>query len=277
MVRTTGIFMSQLNVGTLNVGTTTFTGDSSTLNSAPAGTITAMLTGTPSTNHSIMWNGSAWVPQAMEGRLLGINVYTSQDGTWNSKTTSGGSGTWTKPSGCSNVLVYVTGGGGGSRVNDNNYRGAGGGSGATAIKWIVVSGVSTVSYTYGGGGGYARNNGRGGSGGTSSFGSYCTATGGDGGYTDNPYEGGHGGNASGGDINIPGGGGGMSHGSSNENVGGPSFWHRAGSHHHNTSTNAETTHGQWGSGGSHGYYSQNSYAYGNSYGGAGCVIVYNYS
>ena len=277
MVRTTGIFMSQLNVGTLNVGTTTFTGDSSTLNSAPAGTITAMLTGTPSTNHSIMWNGSAWVPQAMEGRLLGINVYTSQDGTWNSKTTSGGSGTWTKPSGCSNVLVYVTGGGGGSRVNDNNYRGAGGGGGATAIKWIDVSGVSTVSYTYGGGGGYARNNGRGGSGGTSSFGSYCTATGGDGGYTDNPYEGGHGGNASGGDINIPGGGGGMSHGSSNENVGGPSFWHRAGSHHHNTSTNAETTHGQWGSGGGHGYYSQNSYAYGNSYGGAGCVIVYNYS
>ena len=269
--------MSQLNVGTLNVGTTTFTGDSSTLNSAPAGTITAMLTGTPSTNHSIMWNGSAWVPQAMEGRLLGINVYTSQDGTWNSKTTSGGSGTWTKPSGCSNVLVYVTGGGGGSRVNDNNYRGAGGGGGATAIKWIDVSGVSTVSYTYGGGGGYARNNGRGGSGGTSSFGSYCTATVGDGGYTDNPYEGGHGGNASGGDINIPGGGGGMSHGSSNENVGGPSFWHRAGSHHHNTSTNAETTHGQWGSGGSHGYYSQNSYAYGNSYGGAGCVIVYNYS
>ena len=277
MVRTTGIFMSQLNVGTLNVGTTTFTGDSSTLNSAPAGTITAMLTGTPSTNHSIMWNGSAWVPQAMEGRLLGINVYTSQDGTWNSKTTSGGSGTWTKPSGCSNVLVYVTGGGGGSRVNDNNYRGAGGGGGATAIKWIDVSGVSTVSYTYGGGGGYSLNNGRGGSGGTSSFGSYCTATGGDGGYTDNPYEGGHGGNASGGDINIPGGGGGMSHGSSNENVGGPSFWHRAGSHHHNTSTNAETTHGQWGSGGSHGYYSQNSYAYGNSYGGAGCVIVYNYS
>ena len=36
-------FMSQLNVGTLNVGTTQFTGDSSTLNSAPAGTITAML------------------------------------------------------------------------------------------------------------------------------------------------------------------------------------------------------------------------------------------
>ena len=105
--------MSQLNVGTLNVGTTQFTGDSTTLNSAPASSITGMLTGTPSTNHSIMWNGSAWVPPLMEGRLLGMNVYTSQNGTWNSKSTSGGSGTWTKPSGRSNVWVYVTGGGGG--------------------------------------------------------------------------------------------------------------------------------------------------------------------
>ena len=75
MVRTTGIFMSQLNVGTLNVGTTTFTGDSSTLNSAPAGTITAMVSGTPSANHSIMYNGSQWVPTLMEGRLLALNVY----------------------------------------------------------------------------------------------------------------------------------------------------------------------------------------------------------
>lgn len=269
--------MSQLNVGTLNVGTTQFTGDSSTLNTAPATNLSGFLSGTPQTNQVVMWNGSQWVPQAMEGRLLGINVYTSQNGTWNSLSTSGGSGTWTKPTGCNHVLVYVTGGGGGSRVNDNNYRGAGGGGGATAIKYIDVSGVSSVSYTYGGGGNYSRNGGRGGSGGTSSFGSYCTATGGDGGYTDNPYEGGHGGNASGGDINLPGGGGSMSHGSSNENVGGMSFWHKAGSNHHNGSTNAENTHGQWGSGGSHGYYSQNGHAHNNSRGGAGCVIVYNYS
>ena len=277
MVRTTGIFMSQLNVGTLNVGTTTFTGDSSTLNSAPAGTINAMLSGSPSTNHSIMWNGSAWVPQLMEGRLLGVNVYTSQDGTWNSKSTSGASGTWNKPSGCSNVLVYVTGGGGGARINDNSYRGAGGGGGGTAIKWIDVSGVSSVSYTYGGGGDYSRNGGRGSSGGTSSFGSYCTANGGQGGYTDNPYQGGPGGNASGGDINLPGGGGEMAHGADREGGGGSSFWHKAGSSHHYANNQEEITHGQWGSGGGYGYYSQNSYAYNNSRGGAGCVIVYNYS
>ena len=95
-----------------------FTGDSSTLNSAPAGTITAMLTGSPSANHSIMYNGSQWVPTLMEGRLLALNVYTSQNGTHDSYTSSG-SGTWTKPSGCSNVLVYVTGGGGKCK---NQYR-----------------------------------------------------------------------------------------------------------------------------------------------------------
>ena len=63
-------------------------------------------------------------------------------------------------------------------------------------------GVNSVNYTYGGGGGYARNGGRGGTGGTSSFGNYCTASGGQGGQTDNPYQGGPGGSASGGDINL---------------------------------------------------------------------------
>ena len=144
-----------------------------------------------------LWNGSSYTAMASTGSMLGMNVYTSQNGTWNSKSTSGGSGTWTKPSGCSHVLVYVTGGGGGARVNDNSYRGAGGGGGATAIKWIDVSSVNSVNYTYGGGGGYARNGGRGGSGGTSSFGSYCTAGGGQGGQSDNPHQGGPGGNASG--------------------------------------------------------------------------------
>ena len=128
-----------------------------------------------------LWNGSSYESFTIEGALISINVYTSQNGTWNSKSTSGSSGTWSKPSGCSNVLVYVTGGGGGVRCNDNSYRGAGGGGGATAIKYIDVSNVGSVGYTYGGGGGYARNGGRGGTGGTSSFGSYCTAGGGQGG------------------------------------------------------------------------------------------------
>ena len=96
--------MSQLNVGTLNVGTTQFTGDSSTLNTAPPTSLSGFVTGTPSSNQVLMWNGIAWVPAAMGGRLLSMNVYTSQNGTWNSYTTTGGSGTWNKPTGCNNVL-----------------------------------------------------------------------------------------------------------------------------------------------------------------------------
>ena len=94
-----------------------------------------------------LWNGSSYESFTIEGALISINVYTSQNGTWNSKSTSGSSGTWSKPSGCSNVLVYVTGGGGGVRCNDNSYRGAGGGGGATAIKYIDVSNVGSVGYT----------------------------------------------------------------------------------------------------------------------------------
>ena len=136
--------MSQLNVGTLNVGTTQFTGDSSTLNTAPATSLIRFCYwDTPDKSGSYV-ERFAVGSSAMEGRLLSINVYTSQNGTWNSLSTSSGSGTWNKPTGCNHVLVYVTGGGGGSRVNDNNYRGAGGGGGATSIKFIDVSGVSSA-------------------------------------------------------------------------------------------------------------------------------------
>ena len=44
-----------------------------------------------------LWNGSSYENFTIEGALISINVYTSQNGTWNSKSTSGGSGTWTKP------------------------------------------------------------------------------------------------------------------------------------------------------------------------------------
>ena len=224
-----------------------------------------------------VWTGSAYETFTVTGALISVNVYTSQNGTWDSKSTTGGSATWVKPSGCSHVMVYVTGGGGGARLNDNAYRGGGGGGGATAIKYIDVSNVNTVSVTYGAGGSYVRNGGRASTGGTSSFGSYCSATGGQGGQTDPPHQGGPGGNASGGDINIPGGGGEMSHGADREGGGGMSFWHKAGSSHHYYGQQEEITHGQWGSGGGYGYYSQHGYGHGNGSGGAGVVIVYNYT
>jgi hypothetical protein len=211
---------------------------------------------------------------ALAGRLLSVNVYTTQNGQWNSVSSSGTSATWNRPAGCTNVLVYVTGGGGGCRHNNNDYRGAGGGGGATAIRWLDVTNTSSVSVNVGGGGGH-NYGGRGNTGGTSTFGPFVTATGGQGGITDNPYEGGPGGDASGGDINLPGGGGEMSHGSNREGGGGMSFWFKAGSHHMNQNSNIEMLHGQWGSGGSYGYYSDRNAGYGN--GGGGAVIVYNYS
>lgn len=237
-------------------------------------TIADIVSTTPSTGQALVWNGTTWVPGSVAGRLLSTSVYTSQTGTPGLNQTGGGSATWTRPAGCTSVLVYVTGGGGGARVNDNAYRGAGGGGGGTSIRWITNVDAS-VSVTWGAGGGYARNGGRGGTGGTSSFGAYCSATGGEGGQTDVPYEGGLGGSATGGDMNIPGGGGEMAHGADREGGGGMSFWHKAGSNHHCCGGTYGNTAGRWGSGGGYGYYSQNAFDFGN--GGGGVVVVYSYS
>ena len=57
-----------------------------------------------------IWDGNSYEAFTVSGALLSINTYTSQNGTWNSKSTSGGSGVWSKPSGCTHVLVYCTGG-----------------------------------------------------------------------------------------------------------------------------------------------------------------------
>jgi len=216
----------------------------------------------------------------MGGRLLKCDVFTSQTGHALGTTfdSMGGNFTWQRPQGCKNVLVYVTGGGGGARANDQTYRDAGGGAGGTAILW-VTNVDNIVPITWGAGGGVGRNNSRGYTGGTSSFGRYCSGLGGRGGHTDVPYEGGLGGAAVGGDINIPGGSGEMSHGSDREGHGGMSFWHKAGSNHH-AHINVDiqgypNTSGRWGSGGGTGYYGQHAYEYSN--GGAGCVVVFCYS
>jgi hypothetical protein len=76
-----------------------------------------------------------------------------------------------------------------------------------AEKFINVESISSVSVTVGGrgsGGGYYGNRP---DGGTSSFGSYCSAGGGYGANRNWPHSGGHGGVGHGGDINVWGGGG----------------------------------------------------------------------
>ena len=220
-----------------------------------------------------VWNGSGYSSMATPGALISINTFTSQNGTWNSKSTSGGSGTWTKPNGCGHVLVYVTGGGGGARVNDNSYRGAGGGGGATAIKYIDVSSVNSVNYTYGGGGGYARNGGRGGTGGTSSFGNYVSSGGGQGANRRQQHEGATGGNPNQGSVRIYGGSGQGHRNPPGLGHGGTSFWGGSAptAHRQQQWAQRHRAHAAYGAGGSSG---RNSERGGD--GRQGIVVVYEF-
>ena len=92
------------------------------------------------------------------------------------------SGTFTVPSGVTQVKVTVIGGGGGGASSSTSNPGGGGGAGGIAVG--VVSGLSgTVAVTVGAGGAGGASGGAnsGADGGTSSFGSYLSATGGGGG------------------------------------------------------------------------------------------------
>jgi hypothetical protein len=95
-----------------------------------------------------------------------------------------GSFTFTVPTGTTAVKVTCVGGGGGGGGGRDNTAGGGGGGGGYAIKW--VSGLTpggTVAVTVGASGsGVSSFSSQAGSGGTTSFGAYCTATGGYGGY-----------------------------------------------------------------------------------------------
>jgi len=220
------------------------------------------------------------------GRLLNMQAFTNDPGTNNATRTqmsSGGSFTWTKPAGCTKVLVYCTGAGAGSSCNDTSYRNWGGGAGATAIGIFDVSAVSTVAITTGSGSAPVSPAAtRAGTGGTSSFGSFCSATGGAGGG-DAPYGGGVGGFAVGGTQNIPGGGGNSAHDANAEPGGGASYWYKTSGQHHNGSGSSQgdtaitrlRTAGRYGSGAGGAYGSQYIIEY--RYGGAGIVVVYAYS
>ena len=196
------------------------------------------------------------------GRLLQLDVYTSSD-------------TWTKPSGTTAVLVYVTGGGGGGAgCNLANQGAPGGGAGATAIEYITSGIGSTETITIGAAGsGGSTSGGSGGTGGTSSFGAHCSAVGGTGGALSGSA-GGAAGTATGGSINAAGGMGDSgvladAHGG----MGGSSFWGGGGSGGSGDSSGSGGN--AFGSGGGGGAKITANRAGGA--GAAGLILVFSYS
>lgn len=193
---------------------------------------------------------------------------------------TGGTFTWTRPSGVTKVKVYVVGGGGGAQNVSSNQSGTGG-AGGLSIAIIDVSSISSVTVTLGAGGaGTDSSSNRGSDGGTSSFGSYASATGGQGGVsTFAPYDGGFGGigttSVTGAVLfafNIRANGGGRTGGVNCHPVGAGSFFGGGGVGAHDVSTTpAEGQPGQFGGGGGASQYSS------IIAGGAGVVLVEEYA
>jgi hypothetical protein len=146
-----------------------------------------------------------------------------------------GTDTWTKPDGCVFVRVQLVGAGGGSSGYCES-----GGSGGYSEKYIDVSGIDSVQVTVGSGGSHVSYHATAPSGGTTSFGTYLTATGGLGANSHGSHEGGAGGVGSGGHINLPGSRGGghcNGMGSWGPNTGASSFFGGPSGRRHSDSNN----------------------------------------
>ena len=204
--------------------------------------------------------GSAFNSSSDTGYLLATTVYSAT-----------GASTWTKPAGCTKVIVKIVGGGGGGCGHCES-----GGAGGYSEKVIDVTSVATVAVTVGGGGASIAYHNAAPNGGTSSFGSYCSATGGYGANQHAGHTGGHGGIGSSGDVNFLGG---VGTGHSNNGAqqspgrGGSSYWGGCSGQSHNNSNPSNIYYMAPGTGGTGG----NQGGYGFRAGSSGLVVVYSYA
>lgn len=141
--------------------------------------------------------------------LRGDNAWAAAGGGLNSVQTFTSSGTWTRPSGVTKVVMEIQGAGGSGAGKGTSYYATGGGGGGYAKKFLDVSSISTSTITIGAGasGGTATNPGT--AGGDSSWADGTNTITGSGGAGGQVYisarNGGAGGTATGGDVNIRGG------------------------------------------------------------------------
>tara|TARA_R110002153_G_scaffold41666_7_gene118755 strand:+ start:1553 stop:3190 length:1638 start_codon:yes stop_codon:yes gene_type:complete len=221
-------------------------------------------------------NGSGSAPTfqaAAGGGYNSMQVFTS-------------TGTWSRPSGVTKVIVIVTAGGGGGGGTPNDSQRGGGAGGGTAIETIDVSGTSSAAVTVGAAGAAGAAGGNdGGAGGASSFASFCSATGGAGGEgssgTGSDIAATAGGTGSGGDINLKGGDAYYFARSAVANWGGPptgggSYWGPGGVGQYRGSSVGGGTSGTYGSGGGGSNTAAVAGGYAGAAGGAGIVVVYEY-
>lgn len=167
------------------------------------------------------------------------------------------------------VVAKVSGAGGGAAGYCES-----GGAGGYAEVAVDGTQATMVAVTVGGGGAGVSYYAAGGTGGTSSFGGYCSATGGGGSNSYSAHSSGFGGVGTGGDVNLRGGGG-CGHvnsvGSHSGGRGGGGYWGGGGPFNRATAT--KVYNGAPGSGGAGGLTDQNNTGGG---GEAGLVVVYTY-
>ena len=132
-------------------------------------------TGTASSS-TFLRGDMAWTAVSDTSGLASAQVFTS-------------SGTWTRPTGITKVMVEVLGaGGGGRRMDGSPYNGQSGGAGAYTKTILDVSSISSATITIGSGGSAGGNNVDGGNGGFSSWAdgtNTLTCNGGEGGLSTN--------------------------------------------------------------------------------------------